>query len=138
MTHDRSRLILLGIFVFLSHALNIAVAEPQAGLSYSIQNIETEEMMDVRLGSTEPGAEIWAFQLNHTDAQIFRFAEVGGSEGATFEIISNLSGHLVTLNVRLNLMALEDSQMTGFANICLLYTSPSPRDKRQSRMPSSA
>ena len=24
------------------------------------------------------------------------------------------------------------------ANACLLYTSPSPRDKRQSRMPSSA
>ena len=26
----------------------------------------------------------------------------------------------------------------GYAEICLLYTSPSPRDKRQSRMPSSA
>ena len=26
----------------------------------------------------------------------------------------------------------------GHALICLLYTSPSPRDKRQSRMPSSA
>ena len=26
----------------------------------------------------------------------------------------------------------------AIANICLLYTSPSPRDKRQSRMPSSA
>ena len=26
----------------------------------------------------------------------------------------------------------------GSANPCLLYTSPSPRDKRQSRMPSSA
>ena len=25
-----------------------------------------------------------------------------------------------------------------FSNVCLLYTSPSPRDKRQSRMPSSA
>ena len=25
-----------------------------------------------------------------------------------------------------------------FSKICLLYTSPSPRDKRQSRMPSSA
>ena len=24
------------------------------------------------------------------------------------------------------------------SNVCLLYTSPSPRDKRQSRMPSSA
>ena len=27
---------------------------------------------------------------------------------------------------------------TGNPNACLLYTSPSPRDKRQSRMPSSA
>ena len=26
----------------------------------------------------------------------------------------------------------------GNNNVCLLYTSPSPRDKRQSRMPSSA
>ena len=26
----------------------------------------------------------------------------------------------------------------GYANICLLYTSPSPRDQRGSRMPSSA
>ena len=26
----------------------------------------------------------------------------------------------------------------GLSKICLLYTSPSPRDKRQSRMPSSA
>ena len=28
--------------------------------------------------------------------------------------------------------------LTGQADACLLYTSPSPRDKRQSRMPSSA
>ena len=28
--------------------------------------------------------------------------------------------------------------MTCWNSICLLYTSPSPRDKRQSRMPSSA
>ena len=28
--------------------------------------------------------------------------------------------------------------MTGTRHFCLLYTSPSPRDKRQSRMPSSA
>ena len=29
-------------------------------------------------------------------------------------------------------------QIESNANTCLLYTSPSPRDKRQSRMPSSA
>ena len=31
----------------------------------------------------------------------------------------------------------EDHQI-ALAEVCLLYTSPSPRDKRQSRMPSSA
>ena len=29
-------------------------------------------------------------------------------------------------------------EITASAKVCLLYTSPSPRDKRQSRMPSSA
>ena len=31
-----------------------------------------------------------------------------------------------------------ERQLTYESGICLLYTSPSPRDKRQSRMPSSA
>ena len=34
--------------------------------------------------------------------------------------------------------ALEDELRAARADACLLYTSPSPRDKRQSRMPSSA
>ena len=33
---------------------------------------------------------------------------------------------------------LEAQDLDGYADSCLLYTSPSPRDKRQSRMPSSA
>ena len=32
----------------------------------------------------------------------------------------------------------EDMFSEGMTYVCLLYTSPSPRDKRQSRMPSSA
>ena len=32
----------------------------------------------------------------------------------------------------------KDSQIETISVACLLYTSPSPRDKRQSRMPSSA
>ena len=35
-------------------------------------------------------------------------------------------------------MGSEHSEITLFTKACLLYTSPSPRDKRQSRMPSSA
>ena len=40
------------------------------------------------------------------------------------------------VNTREHLESLIESMTTGIA--CLLYTSPSPRDKRQSRMPSSA
>ena len=43
------------------------------------------------------------------------------------------------------MLALEDHEALGitpvaapYANTCLLYTSPSPRDQRGSRMPSSA
>ena len=32
----------------------------------------------------------------------------------------------------------QNGRATGSVKFCLLYTSPSPRDKRQSRMPSSA
>ena len=35
-------------------------------------------------------------------------------------------------------VALDAASAQGGGNTCLLYTSPSPRDKRQSRMPSSA
>ena len=34
--------------------------------------------------------------------------------------------------------AIDKSVEDTWSRICLLYTSPSPRDKRQSRMPSSA
>ena len=35
-------------------------------------------------------------------------------------------------------IAVNELLISGLKNNCLLYTSPSPRDKRQSRMPSSA
>ena len=38
----------------------------------------------------------------------------------------------------MNLTLQPDGVVTGDFYNCLLYTSPSPRDKRQSRMPSSA
>ena len=37
-----------------------------------------------------------------------------------------------------SLLAWEDYSINGFSSICLLYTSPSPRDMWTSRMPSSA
>ena len=36
------------------------------------------------------------------------------------------------------MLGVSRNSVAGKAHSCLLYTSPSPRDKRQSRMPSSA
>ena len=50
--------------------------------------------------------------------------------------IKNMDGNVVLVG---DIML--DRYIHGYANdlnSCLLYTSPSPRDKRQSRMPSSA
>ena len=54
-------------------------------------------------------------------------------EGRIAEVGEGLKGR-ETLDVRGKVIS------SGFVdlNACLLYTSPSPRDKRQSRMPSSA
>ena len=65
---------------------------------------------------------------------------VTGEENQIRQVFKNIAAlceevdlsfdHIVKLNV-----SLQDLGLFGF---CLLYTSPSPRDKRQSRMPSSA
>ena len=41
-------------------------------------------------------------------------------------------------NMNPGLVMSEDKQMAAMPSICLLYTSPSPRDRQKSRMPSSA
>ena len=53
------------------------------------------------------------------------------------------SGHtLVSINKPISYSSVRDYVKSTFkdivSNICLLYTSPSPRDQRGSRMPSSA
>ena len=66
---------------------------------------------------------------------------VSGQEGMTFHNISeaslipDVSGQLA-----LKLFQETNDVDTIFiqSNVCLLYTSPSPRDMRRSRMPSSA
>ena len=42
------------------------------------------------------------------------------------------------LLITMSLPMMISMPVQALYNICLLYTSPSPRDKRQSRMPSSA
>ena len=47
-------------------------------------------------------------------------------------------GKSTILRMIAGLESINSGTISIDGNICLLYTSPSPRDKRQSRMPSSA
>ena len=51
--------------------------------------------------------------------------------------ISAIASSVMDLHVRIALQEV-DREKRRLISGCLLYTSPSPRDKRQSRMPSSA
>ena len=55
----------------------------------------------------------------------------GGSWGTTV-------ASLIAKNTDVSLWARDSKTVDEINKHCLLYTSPSPRDKRQSRMPSSA
>ena len=59
---------------------------------------------------------------------------------STNEIIRELSikKDMVEEKIEMQKQFIDNLDKKGKENICLLYTSPSPRDKRQSRMPSSA
>ena len=75
------------------------------------------------------------------------FAVVGSSQLNIFEIEGIFSSaHLNALEEHIidqdydddDLLILQYSSKEGSSESCLLYTSPSPRDRTRSRMPSSA
>ena len=53
-------------------------------------------------------------------------------------LVSKLQDIKSANKVKKTLSKRYQNRKGGYTRICLLYTSPSPRDKRQSRMPSSA
>ena len=71
------------------------------------------------------------------------YYEYGNSLLYNAEESGAVFGDAITEVEKKKAMAIVDAQLHGASaqpeeNGCLLYTSPSPRDKRQSRMPSSA
>ena len=72
-------------------------------------------------------------------SRIFKGKIGAGQMGCDQVTIQNLD--IVKVDPELNMIAVRGAipgPKGGLVYICLLYTSPSPRDKRQSRMPSSA
>ena len=65
----------------------------------------------------------------------------GGARANQFRVTMNTPGAIATgLDARRTSFLVKAAALPGrtIGEICLLYTSPSPRDQRGSRMPSSA
>ena len=97
--------------------------------------IKQFEVLQDRLGRIGSFAGL-SYASNTTDPVRAKFY------GDMNEQITSISSNLLFFGLELN--TIEDDIIEGalthegLAYYCLLYTSPSPRDKRQSRMPSSA
>ena len=77
-----------------------------------------------------------------TDEQVKAWADAELDEDTADRMIENVIGrYSLPIGVATNFIIDGDHYLIPFVveeASCLLYTSPSPRDKRQSRMPSSA
>ena len=85
--------------------------------------------------------DVWIYTFRYsvglkcTDMESSKLVDVGSEDAideALIEIQANFEAEYVSKE------KLEQDSVQKFCEACLLYTSPSPRDKRQSRMPSSA
>ena len=79
------------------------------------------------------GADEWY------DALAAKFNEIKGQdEPLVISLTTSISGNGDYLDALKRFIELAKSENAAFVNTCLLYTSPSPRDRTRSRMPSSA
>ena len=66
------------------------------------------------------------------------FIGLGLMGGNMVENLQNKGFEPIVMDLNKEAVAAVVARGASVANSCLLYTSPSPRDKRQARMPSSA
>ena len=92
---------------------------------------------------TKPGVEVHGYQPTPSDLVKASSAFVFVDNGFGFELwaekfVSNLKVRRITVAEDLDPIFISEDFYKGKPNPCLLYTSPSPRDRQKSRMPSSA
>ena len=95
--------------------------DPGVAIQHALAMVEAgADIIDIGGESTRPGA-----------------APVGADEELS-RVLPVIKGLTELCEVAVSIDTMKASVARAAINACLLYTSPSPRDKRQSRMPSSA
>ena len=134
----------------LEHAVNRSVLLAPAGTARLARSMLILEPQRRRLGSVEapeesPGsalAELLRRKISEHHAVVARIAEdpevvqAFAPQGATVPS-STLRLRLRQLGLEAELESVRQEERVDIT-VCLLYTSPSPRDRTRSRMPSSA
>jgi len=111
-------------------------------LGIRIENVRVLGTVDqlTELLSSNPADEVLIAVPSATAAQMRRFVEICTRSKIAFRTVPALkdiiAGHVAVSQLRE--VSLEDLLGRERVQICLLYTSPSPRDLSTSRMPSSA
>ena len=109
----------------------------------SISNAEYELSSAIRQATTRQKARI-AFLEGHGELQEMETADIANALSAQYDVsrvrIDGRVDALSTKNegMRYRVNNFEALIIAGPDSTCLLYTSPSPRDRTRSRMPSSA
>ena len=124
-----------------SKDINLKLAEEAMALQAKIGVGVVDADMFAEFASKFPGFFTEKFHLimgpGKADNKDCSFGEMMGVAKKTFDGIKNKSIKHVVTPVDDNTMSVQMTFDSVYTD-CLLYTSPSPRDKRQSRMPSSA
>ena len=110
---------------------------PQVNLQNYGSNALTEAVIHFALDGGVENTLDWSGSIPAGDYQMIEMPALSAGSGThSLSIWTEVSGDGYGLN---DTMAISFDVLNGdFLQICLLYTSPSPRDQRGSRMPSSA
>ena len=112
-------------------------------LASSVQAAPQPEIQELFKASRTPGRRVVAYPQGTPEMRVVR---VGLPVGATIPLHTHPSPVVVvvTKGAMINVRLVDGNEVVsvvrprdGFLD-CLLYTSPSPRDRQKSRMPSSA
>ena len=139
---------------FTTRVINTGETERVGAVRLNLQNAETEEPANELLGNTTPGQK-FAIPAGESRSFSWRLTVPDGAPTLVYQVSASAGdqadgeeNYLPVLSRRILVteslpLPIRDKGTKKFrfdklVESCLLYTSPSPRDKRQSRMPSSA